>query len=77
MKIIRTKAELRILTETWRHAAETIGVVPTMGALHAGHLSLVEAACTVTDRVIVTLFVNPKQFNNPGGPGEISPDRGQ
>ena len=65
MKIIRTKAELRALTETWRRAGETIGVVPTMGALHAGHLSLVEAAGAATDRVIVTLFVNPKQFNSP------------
>ena len=65
MKIIRTKSELRDLTETWRRAGETIGVVPTMGALHAGHLSLVKAACEATDRVIVTLFVNPRQFNNP------------
>ena len=66
MKIIRTKADLRALTESWRRAGETIGVVPTMGALHAGHLSLVERACAENDRVIVTLFVNPKQF----GPGE-------
>ncbi|WP_299568009.1 pantoate--beta-alanine ligase [uncultured Sulfitobacter sp.] len=65
MIIIRTKADLRRLTEGWRRAGETIGVVPTMGALHAGHLSLVEAACAATDRVIVTLFVNPRQFNNP------------
>ena len=65
MKIIRTKTELRALTESWRRAEETIGVVPTMGALHAGHLSLVERACAENDRVIVTLFVNPKQFNNP------------
>lgn len=65
MKIIRTKADLRRLTEDWRRAGDTIGVVPTMGALHAGHLSLVETACAATDRVIVTLFVNPKQFNNP------------
>jgi pantoate--beta-alanine ligase len=65
MKIIRTKTELRALTEGWRRAGETIGVVPTMGALHAGHLSLVKAARAATDRVIVTLFVNPKQFNNP------------
>ncbi|GGE48190.1 MULTISPECIES: pantoate--beta-alanine ligase [Rhodobacterales] len=65
MKIIRTKADLRALTESWRRAGETIGVVPTMGALHAGHLSLVERACAENDRVIVTLFVNPKQFNNP------------
>lgn len=65
MKIIRSKSELRALTAQWRRAGETIGVVPTMGALHAGHLSLVEAACAATDHVIVTLFVNPKQFNNP------------
>ena len=65
MKIIRTKAELRDLTDSWRRAGETIGAVPTMGALHAGHLSLVAAARAATDRVIVTLFVNPKQFNNP------------
>jgi len=65
MQIIRHKAALRALTETWRRAGETIGVVPTMGALHAGHLSLVAAARAGTDRVIVTLFVNPRQFNNP------------
>ncbi|WP_375174698.1 pantoate--beta-alanine ligase [Pseudooceanicola sp.] len=65
MKIIRRKADLRELTETWRRAGESIGVVPTMGALHAGHLSLVDAAREGTDRVIVTLFVNPRQFNSP------------
>jgi len=65
MMIIRTKADLRALTESWRRAGESIGVVPTMGALHAGHLSLVTAACADTDRVIVTLFVNPRQFNSP------------
>ena len=65
MKIIRTKTELRALTESWRRAGETIGVVPTMGALHAGHLSLVDRACDENDRVIVTLFVNPRQFNSP------------
>lgn len=64
MQIIRRKAALRALTDRWRRAGETIGVVPTMGALHAGHLSLVEAARAGTDRVIVTLFVNPRQFNN-------------
>ncbi len=65
MKIVRRKPDLRALTRSWRLAGESIGVVPTMGALHDGHLSLVAAACERTDRVIVTLFVNPKQFNNP------------
>lgn len=65
MQIIRRKAELRDLTRSWRQSGKTIGVVPTMGALHAGHLSLVEAARARCARGIVTLFVNPRQFNNP------------
>jgi len=64
MKILRTRAELRAETRAWHDAGETIGVVPTMGALHEGHLSLVRACITHCDRTIVTLFVNPRQFNN-------------
>jgi pantoate--beta-alanine ligase len=62
--IARTRAELRSIVTGWREENARIAVVPTMGALHEGHLSLVRAALAKADRVIVTLFVNPKQFNN-------------
>ena len=62
--ILRTVAELRARVHGWKHAGATLGVVPTMGALHEGHLSLVRAAQRDCDRVIVTIFVNPKQFDS-------------
>ncbi|MGF1630817.1 MAG: pantoate--beta-alanine ligase [Kiloniellaceae bacterium] len=63
MAVSRRVAELRGLVADWHRADERVGVVPTMGALHAGHMALVEAARRDCARVIATIFVNPKQFN--------------
>lgn len=64
MKIARTVADLRVVSD-WQRSGQTVALVPTMGALHAGHLSLVDRARALCDRVIVTLFVNPRQFDRP------------
>jgi pantoate--beta-alanine ligase len=60
--VVRSIDELRRMVAGWRGAGERIGLVPTMGALHRGHLALVEAAQAQCRRTIVSIFVNPKQF---------------
>ena len=66
MRIIRTIQEMRAETEARRRAGETVGLVPTMGFFHEGHLSLMRRARAECGMVVVSLFVNPTQF----GPGE-------
>src|SRR5262252_9996741 len=62
IRIVRTMSALRRAVTRWRAAGERIALVPTMGALHGGHLALVRAARRRAQRVIVSIFVNPAQF---------------
>jgi len=66
VSVLRTAAQVRTQVQEWRTAGLSVGLVPTMGALHDGHMALVRAALKKCDRVIASVFVNPTQF----GPGE-------
>lgn len=64
MEIFRTQAETHNYLNEFRLRGKSVGFVPTMGALHEGHLSLIEAASIKTDVVVCSIFVNPTQFND-------------
>lgn len=66
IEIVRTVADLRTRVRTWQREGENIAMVPTMGAIHKGHMSLVRQAKQLADHTIASIFVNPLQF----GPGE-------
>ena len=62
LPIVRSVSELRATVAGWRKAGETVALVPTMGALHEGHLALVRRGRELADRVVASVFVNPTQF---------------
>jgi pantoate--beta-alanine ligase len=77
VKVVRTIAELRTAVRLARRAERTIGLVPTMGALHDGHLSLIGRAREQCDVVVMSLFVNPAQFDDPADLNAYPRDHGR
>ncbi len=65
MKVINKTSDLQAIIEQFKNGGKSIGLVPTMGALHKGHLSLVKNSISNNDITVVSIFVNPTQFNNP------------
>jgi len=63
--VVADPQEIRLLVDGWRRGGASVGLVPTMGNLHAGHVSLLRQARNENDRVAATIFVNPLQFNDP------------
>ena len=62
LPVVRTVAELRAVVAGWKAAGERVAMIPTMGALHSGHLSLIAQGRTVAERTVASIFVNPAQF---------------
>lgn len=63
MKLVKTKKEVRDIVKEWKKQGLTVGLVPTMGYLHEGHASLIDASVKENDRTVVSVFVNPMQFS--------------
>ncbi|MCM8527477.1 MAG: pantoate--beta-alanine ligase, partial [Lentisphaeraceae bacterium] len=62
MKVVETISEMQELSLSWKRKELKVGVIPTMGALHEGHLSLIDQISSHVDKMVVTIFVNPTQF---------------
>lgn len=65
MKIVKSKADLKAVLQSYRSGQAKIGFIPTMGALHEGHISLIRNAKQAADTTVCSIFINPTQFNDP------------